>query len=82
MCEIIARHPSERVLVVSHGGALRAFLCWLLSADLLATRRIELDNCGICRVDFHSDRPMLLGWNDVGHLAGLVDPAAGQPGVE
>ncbi len=80
--EIAAAHPDEQVLVVSHGGALRAFLCWVLDADLLASRRIELDNAGVCRVDLRGDSRTLVGWNDVSHLAGLVHPAASSPGVE
>jgi probable phosphoglycerate mutase len=80
--EIAAAHPDDQVLVVSHGGALRAFLCWVLDADLLASRRIELDNTGVCRVHLRGDSRMLVAWNDVSHLAGLVDPAAGGPRAE
>jgi broad specificity phosphatase PhoE len=79
---IVARHPDEQVFVVSHGGALRAFLCWVLLADLRATRRIELDNCGLTVVDFHRGQSRLVGWNAVGHLHGLVDPVAALPTVE
>jgi broad specificity phosphatase PhoE len=79
---IAARHADQRVFVVSHGGALRAYLCWLLLADLRATRRIELDNCGLIVVELHGERTLLVTWNDVSHLHGLVDPAAAHPAVE
>jgi broad specificity phosphatase PhoE len=80
--EIVARHADGQLFVVSHGGALRAYLCWLLLADLRAGRRIELDNCGLTVLELDRDRPMLLRWNDTCHLAGLLDPTARQPGVE
>jgi broad specificity phosphatase PhoE len=75
---IVARHVNELVLVVSHGGALRAFACWILDADLAVSRRLEVDNCGLSVVQLRPARPMLVGWNDVTHLDGLVHPAVGQ----
>jgi phosphoserine phosphatase len=79
---IVARHPDQQVLVVSHGGALRALACWVLIADLRAVRRIELDNCGLSRVDVEEGQPRLLRWNDVGHLEGLRDPRTADARVE
>jgi 2,3-bisphosphoglycerate-dependent phosphoglycerate mutase len=82
MSAVAARHPDEQVFVVSHGGALRAFLCGVLLADLRASRRIELDNCGLVIVDLGGENPLLVTWNDLSHLRGLVDPAAAHPAVE
>ena len=79
---IAARHPDGQVLVVSHGGALRALACWVLIADLRAVRRLDLDNCSLSRVDFEQGLPTLRRWNEVGHLAGLVDPRTGDGRVE
>jgi broad specificity phosphatase PhoE len=79
---IADRHPDQSVLVVSHGGALRALACWVLIADLRAVRRLELDNCGLSRVDVERGQPTLLRWNDVGHLEGLRDPRTADPRVE
>jgi broad specificity phosphatase PhoE len=79
---IAERHPDGQVLVVSHGGALRALACWVLISDLRAVRRLELDNCGLSRVDVERGQPKLLRWNDVGHLAGLLDPRTADARVE
>jgi broad specificity phosphatase PhoE len=79
---IAARHPDERVLVVSHGGALRALACWVLLSDLRAVRRLDLDNCALSRVDVEAGQPTMRRWNDVCHLDGLVEPRTGDPRVE
>jgi alpha-ribazole phosphatase len=79
---IAARHTEATVLVVSHGGALRALLCWALAADLLASRRIELDNCGLSILHLRRDAPLLQLWNDASHLDGLVDPLSRSAVIE
>jgi probable phosphoglycerate mutase len=80
--EIATRHPDDQVLVVSHGGALRALACWALLADVSAQNRIDVDNCAVSRIDLLGDEARLRRWNDVGHLDGLIHPATGIPGVE
>ena len=79
---IAGDHVDDTVLVVSHGGALRALACWALMADLRAVRRIELDNCSVSSLELAGGEPRLHGWNDIGHLAGLMDPRTGDPTVE
>jgi broad specificity phosphatase PhoE len=79
---IAAQHPDGPVLVVSHGGALRALACWVLMADLGAVRRLDLDNCSLSWLDVARGEPSLRGWNDVCHLAGLLDRKTGDPRVE
>lgn len=75
---IAVGHPGERVLIVSHGGALRALVCWALNADLSASGRLEVDNCGLSILELRPARPMLVRWNDVAHLEGMVDEAVGR----
>ena len=79
---IAERHRDGQVLVVSHGGTLRALACWVLDADLRAVRRLDLDNCGLCRVELREGEPTLRRWNDVSHLEGLLDPRTGDARVE
>jgi broad specificity phosphatase PhoE len=67
---IAARHAGERVIVVSHGGALTLGLGLLLDRELSAWRRV-MDNCAISDLVF-DPAPSLVRWNDVAHLA---DPA-------
>lgn len=75
---ITARHPAEQVLVVSHGGALRALVCWALSAELSASGRFEVDNCGLSILELRPARTMLVRWNEVAHLDGLVHESVGR----
>ncbi len=72
---IAGKHSGEDVLVVSHGGAMRALLTWVVMADLRASRLIEIDNTGICRFDFYDFGPVLIGWNDVNHIQKVHDEA-------
>jgi broad specificity phosphatase PhoE len=66
---IAARHPGERVVVVSHGGALTLGLGWLLDRSLSAWRRV-MSNCAVSDLRF-DPAPSLLVWNDVAHLDAL-----------
>ena len=75
---IAARHPRGQVLVVSHGGALRALVCWAVGAELTASGRFEVDNCGLSILDLPPARPMLVRWNEVRHLEGLVHESVGR----
>jgi broad specificity phosphatase PhoE len=66
---IAARHPGERVIVVSHGGALALGLGLLLDRDVSAWRRV-MSNCAVSDLVFDPE-PRLGVWNDVAHLADL-----------
>jgi broad specificity phosphatase PhoE len=66
---IAARHPGERAIVVSHGGALTLGLGWLLDGSLSAWRRV-MSNCAVSDLRF-DPAPSLVVWNDVAHLDGL-----------
>jgi broad specificity phosphatase PhoE len=66
---IAERHPGERVIVVSHGGALTLGLGLLLDQDVSAWRRV-MSNCAVSDLRF-DPAPSLASWNDVAHLAGL-----------
>jgi len=66
---IAARHPGERVIVVSHGGALTLGLGLLLDRDVSAWRRV-MSNCAVSDLLF-DPAPRLGAWNDIAHLDGL-----------
>jgi 2,3-bisphosphoglycerate-dependent phosphoglycerate mutase len=69
---IRARHPAGRVLVVSHGGAIAAFLCDCLALGLNAVWRLRVDNASVTRIELPEGR--LHSLNDTRHLAGVADP--------
>jgi 2,3-bisphosphoglycerate-dependent phosphoglycerate mutase len=66
---IAAAHPGERVIVVSHGGALTLGLGLLLDGDPATWRRV-MDNCAITELSVAS-APALLAFNRVDHLDGI-----------
>lgn len=68
--QIAARHPSERVAVVSHGGAVAACICAVLDLDLSRRNRLRLHNCSLSVVEWQADRRLLLVLNDTAHLSG------------
>jgi broad specificity phosphatase PhoE len=67
-------HPPPVVLVVGHGGSLRAFVCRALGVGHEHIRRFRLDNAGLSIAEFwgpsleqSAGRIALL--NDTAHLA-------------
>lgn len=61
----------ETVLIVSHGGTLRALICLLLGLDLEHWWQIALDSASLTVVDTYPERTVLSLLNDVCHLSDL-----------
>ena len=61
------RHPGEEVLVVTHGGVLRALFTlvagWSAAAPVVGNTAIS-----VIRIDPESGRRQLVVWNDTAHL--------------
>lgn len=66
------RHPTGRVLAVTHGGAIAAFLCGCLALGLNAVWRLRVDNTAITRVLLPGGR--LLALSHAAHLADVTEP--------
>jgi probable phosphoglycerate mutase len=67
-------HPDQRVVVVSHGGAIGAILAEASGARSLAFT--SADNASISHLIVHGDRWIVRRFNDTGHLeAGLTSGA-------
>jgi broad specificity phosphatase PhoE len=64
---IAVAHRGERVVVVSHGGALTLGLGLLIDSDPAAWRRV-MDNCAITELVVEPE-PSLVCFNRVAHLA-------------
>ena len=71
--EIKAEHLNETVLVVGHGGALRAAMVSLLGMPLEANWSFVFGNCGLTMVDTYADNSVLRLFNDTSHLNGTTD---------
>lgn len=66
--KVILSSPAERILVVGHGGTMRAALVCLLGVPSSLVWRMRMDNCSILGIDFWKDRAMLAFFNDTAHL--------------
>jgi probable phosphoglycerate mutase len=69
--EIVARHPSQRVLVVSHKATIRLLLCGLLGIDPRGYRdRLDLSPASVNVLEFHDPAQVrLMLFNDTSHYA-------------
>jgi broad specificity phosphatase PhoE len=67
--EIKERHLGDSVLVVGHGGSLRAAMMALLGMPLDANWRFVFGNCTLTIVDTYHDNAVLRLFNDASHLS-------------
>ena len=72
-----SRHPDETVLIVGHGGSLRAAIIALMEFPLEATWRFVMSNCSLSVFDTYPDNAVLRLYNDTSHLDGLVEGIQG-----
>lgn len=71
------RHPDERVVAVSHGGAIGAVLALATGSRALAFA--GADNASISQLVVLGDRWIVRRFNDTGHLAGELSTAPDAP---
>jgi probable phosphoglycerate mutase len=62
-------HAGERVVVVTHGGALTLAIGWLIDREPSAWRRV-MHNCAVSDLAF-DPHPSLVSWNETLHLEDL-----------
>jgi broad specificity phosphatase PhoE len=65
---IIAAHPGEAVVVVTHGGPARVIVCHALCIPLSKQWRIRQDLAAVSRLDFDERGAILALLNDLCHL--------------
>jgi broad specificity phosphatase PhoE len=66
---ILTRHPEEKVVIVAHGGTIRACLAHLLPRQMEQWWTYSLDNTGLTHTRTVADETRLLVLNDCSHLA-------------
>ena len=71
ICGLRAQHQDDNVLIVGHGGTLRAAFVALMELPLDTNWRFAMANCGLSRVDVYPDNAVLHLFNDTSHLDGL-----------
>jgi broad specificity phosphatase PhoE len=65
---IIARHPEEKIVIVTHGGTIRAFLAHLFPRQLGQWWTYSLDSAGLTRIHVTESDTRLSVLNDGSHL--------------
>lgn len=66
--EIRNTHTEGTVVIVGHGGSLRALLCDALSAGISTMMHFSLDNASLSAIDYTEHRVWVKFVNDTGHL--------------
>ena len=66
---IVERHPDQKVMVVAHGGSLRACLVHYLPDEFSQWWTYELGNCSLTRLEVRDGQAKLLVLDDGTHLA-------------
>jgi broad specificity phosphatase PhoE len=79
--ERLAKHgQSESVLIVAHGGPLRALMCSMLGISQSCWWQLGVDNASLSIVETHSRGAVLSLLNETYHLRGLVPAGKGASG--
>ncbi|MCI5064188.1 histidine phosphatase family protein [bacterium] len=80
---IIAEHLGQHVLVLSHGGTLRAMIAHLTETSLEELLRTDLHNMSVSTFSLDSRGEVCeYSLNDISHLAGLDDGGRSSLGVD
>jgi len=66
---LIAKHPAQSILVVSHHVVNRTYLAGLLGLPVRQARNVSLDNCGVSVVRNEGGASAVTTLNAVFHLA-------------
>lgn len=72
IAEIASWHKDKSIVVVAHGGSLRAILAYLFPAQLGQWWTCSLGNCSLTQARLVPDAAQLLALNDQSHLEGLI----------
>ncbi len=68
---LVMRHNGDTIVVVSHGGTIRAILCAVLNIHLNHVWNIRQDNTAVNIIEYCDGRPIVTLMNDTHHLQPL-----------
>lgn len=67
--EIANKHKGKKIVIVAHGGIIKASLIGIFEWDMSMYHKIALGNTCVNTITFNDDmKPALLGLNDTNHL--------------
>ncbi len=61
-------HPGTNLIVVSHGGVIKALLCFALGLDIRYLFRLKQDNTAVSQIELEGRVRRVLLLNDTCHL--------------
>lgn len=61
-------HPGTNLILVSHGGVIKALLCFALGLDIRHLFRLKQDNTAVSQIEVHGRVRRVLLMNDTCHL--------------
>jgi ribonuclease H / adenosylcobalamin/alpha-ribazole phosphatase len=68
---VLAAHPRQTILIVSHVTPIKTLVAAALLAPPAALYRMHLDVAALCEIDWYADGPAVMrSFNDTGHLTG------------
>lgn len=70
LTELPAKHPEGKILIVSHGGAIRRMFNVFMGEHNTFAELPQVDNTSISRFVYRTDHWRMICWNDTSHLAG------------
>jgi len=80
---VVAAHPNETVVVVSHADPIKSAIAHYTGMHLDLFQRLHVSPASVTVFDFHAYGALLVKCNDTGGLADLVpEPAAAGAGEE
>lgn len=65
---LVANHPDQTVVVVSHGGTIRTIVCAALGIHLNRVWGIRQDNTAVSIIEYYDDSSIVTLLNDIHHL--------------
>jgi probable phosphoglycerate mutase len=68
---LVAAHPAQTVVIVTHGGVLDMVYRTARSLDLSGPRQSEIPNAGVNRIRVRDGCFDIVSWGDTRHLADL-----------
>jgi broad specificity phosphatase PhoE len=80
--DIVTRHPSSRVAIVSHGGILGEYLSHVLGMATNRRHPFRFDNASVTLIEVDGVMPRLHRLNDTSHLLGIPVPVVYRAGGE
>jgi len=72
LLDILAKHPNQRVAVVTHAGVISAALSWYLPEKRWRWWRTTVSNCSLTRFKVEGNQAELLAINDIKHLSPVL----------